>query len=290
VIGALLARRNVKLGRGDRRGAFRAAVASFALFMGNWLLGNNHVGPLSIEIERSFGAIGVGLFLSGLVWLTYLGIEPYIRRFSADTLIGWQRLIAGNWRDPRVGRDIMIGVSVGVAMTLVYAVHNLLPPVFGQPEPMPAMPDPTLLISARYAIARMFAQVQDAMSSAMLGLGGLVALRIWLKNRWVAAAVAVICYAGVVMNGMFSPGSPLADVVLGLVITAGFVGVMGWSGLLTAIATLATHFVLLRAPLTTDLSSWRATPSLVFVGTILVLGLGGCYIAARPGSPQRRVS
>jgi serine/threonine-protein kinase len=224
-----------------------------------------------------------------LVWLTYLGVEPYIRRFSADALIGWQRLIAGNWRDPRVGRDIMIGVSVGVAMTLVYAVHNLLPPLMGQPEPMPATPDPTVLISARYAIARVFAQVQDALSSSMLGLGGVVALRIWLKNRWVAAAVAVICYAGVVMNGMFSPGSPQADVLLGVIITAGFVAVLGWAGLLTAIATLATHFILLRAPLTTDRSSGRATPPLVFVGAVLLFGLGGCYIAARRPATRSQV-
>ena len=232
----------------------------------------------------------MGLFLSGLVWITYLGIEPYIRRFSADALIGWQRLLAGNWRDPRVGRDVMIGVAAGTAMTLAYAVHNLLPPLMGQPEPMPAMPDPTVMLSARYAVARILAEVQDAMSSAMLGLGGFVALRIWLKNRWLAAAVAVICYAGVVMNGMFSPGSPAADVIVGLVITAAFVGVIGWAGLLTAIATLATHFMLLRAPLTTDLSSWRSTPTFVFMGTILLLGLGGCYLAARPHAPLTRAS
>ena len=91
------------------------------------------------------------------------------------------------------------------------------------------------------------------------------------------------------MNGMFSPGSPQVDVVLGLVITASFVGVLGWAGLLTAIATLATHFILLRAPLTTDFSSWRSTPSLVFVGTVLLLGLGGCYIAARPPLTRSRV-
>ena len=71
------------------------------------------------------------------MWLAYLGVEPYVRRFSADALIGWSRLVAGNWRDPRVGRDVMIGVAVGVAMTVVFAVHNLLPPLFGQPEPMP---------------------------------------------------------------------------------------------------------------------------------------------------------
>jgi hypothetical protein len=58
--------------------------------------------------------------------------------------------------------------------------------------------------------------------------------------------------------------------------------VLGWAGLLTAISTLATHFILMRAPLTADLSSWRAPTGFVFLGAVLLLGLGGCYIAARP--------
>jgi len=83
---------------------------------------------------------------------------------------------------------------------------------------------------------------------------------------------------------MFSPGAPMLDLALGATITAAFVGVLGWAGLLTAVATLATHFILLRAPLTTDFSSWRAGPGLVFLGVVLLFGLGGCYLASRaPG-------
>ena len=282
LVGALLARRNLKSGRGDRRGALRAAGAVFLLLMGAWFLGNNHTGSLTIEVERMFGAAGNALFNAAVVWLAYLGVEPYIRRFSADALIGWSRLLAGNWRDPRVGRDVAIGVVVGLALTLVFAVHNLVPPLFGQPEPMPAIPDPTPLISVRYVLARIFLQVQDALTSAMLGLGGLVALRIWVKNRLAAAALAVILYVGVVMNGMFSPGSPAADLAIGLIITTTFVGVLGWAGLLTAIATLATHFMLMRAPLTADVSSWRAPTGYAFLGAVLLMGLAGCYLAARP--------
>ena len=290
LVGAVLARRNVKLGRGDRRGAFRAATAVFVLLVGAWFLGNNHVGPLGIEVDRFFAAVGGALFNAALVWLAYLGVEPYVRRFSADALIGWSRLLAGNWRDPRVGRDVMIGVAVGVAMTLAFAVHNLLPPLFGRPEPMPSMPDPNVMLSVRYAVARMLQQLQDAMTSAMLALGGFVALRIWLKNRWLAAAAAIVCYASAVINGMFSPGSPVADLVVGILITAMFVAVLGWAGLLTAIATLSTHFILLRAPLTMDVSSWRAPASFVFLGTVLLIGLAGCYLAARPAPGVERRS
>jgi serine/threonine-protein kinase len=289
VLAALLARRNVKLGRGDRRGAFRAASAAFLLLIGAWVLGNYRVGVLAIEVDRFFAAVGEALFQSAVLWLSYLGVEPYVRRFSADSLIGWSRLISGSWRDPRVGRDIMIGVAVGVAMTLAYSVHNLIPPMFGRPEPMPIGVDSALLVSAQFALAKVLKQLQDATTSAMLGLGGLVALRIWLRNRWVAAAAAVICYTGVVVNGMFSPGTPALDLAIGALITASFVGVLGWGGLLTAIAALSTHFILLGAPMTTDFGSWRAGSGFVFLGSVLLLGLGSCYLATRPSSERRTI-
>ena len=282
--GALLARRNVTLGRGDRRGAFRAAVAVFGLLMGAWLLGSNHVASVNGETSRFFAAIGGALFNATLVWLTYLGLEPYVRRFSPDSLIGWSRLVAGGWRDSRVGRDVAIGVLAGLAMTLVFAAHNLIPPLLGRPEPMPVLSDPSVLFSTRLALARVLAQLQNALTSAMLGVGGFVALRILLKNRWLAAATAALIYAPVVLAGMFSPGDPIIDLVSGSIIVILFVAVIVGPGLLATIATLATHFLLLRAPLTTDMSSWRASTGLVFIAVILALGVGGCYFAARPGA------
>ena len=282
LLGALLARRNVKAGRGDRRGAFRAAAAVFLFLLAAWFLGNNHVDAFDREIARFFSAMGKALFEASVVWLAYLGLEPYVRRFSPDSLIAWTRLLAGGWRDPRVGRDVMIGVAAGLAMTVVFAIHNLLPPLFGQPEPMPVPSDPTLLLSTRYVLASILTQLQDAMTSGMLGIGGYVAFRILLKRRWAAMLAALVCYAGVVINGMFTPASPAIDLALGLLITAGFVFVVARAGLLATVAALATHFILLRAPLTTAFSSWQGTPTLVVLGTILTAGLGGCYLASRP--------
>ena len=79
----------------------------FVVSLASWLLGASHVGVPGPDTLRFFGAIGRALFDAGLLWLTYLGLEPYVRRHSPDSLIGWTRLIAGSWRDPRVGRDVM---------------------------------------------------------------------------------------------------------------------------------------------------------------------------------------
>jgi hypothetical protein len=175
----------------------------------------------------------------------------------------------------------MIGVAAGLFMTTVFAAHNLIPPLFGQPEPMPVNSDPASVASARVALAALAGDVQNALTSAMLGIGGFVAFRIVTRRVWAAALIAIAVFAPVVINGMFSPASPFVDLALGLIITATFVAVIGWAGLLATIATLATHFVLLRAPLTTDLSAWWATTGLIYLSAVLMLGLAGSYLAAR---------
>jgi hypothetical protein len=284
LVSALLARRNVKLGRGDRRGAFRAAAVVFFLIIFAWVLGERHITGLGAELDRFFTRVGIALFNAGLLWLSYLGLEPYVRRVSPGSLIGWTRLVAGGWRDPRVGRDVMIGVAAGLLMTVVFALHNLLPPLFGQPEPMPVDVQPGSLASVRLALAALLNHLQNALTSGMLGIAGFVAFRILTKRRWAAAVIATVMFAAVVINGMFSPGPPWIALVLGVTITIIFVIVIGWAGLLATIAALTTHFILLRAPLTTDFSVWWASTGLLYLLSVLALGLGGCYLAARPAA------
>ena len=65
--GALLARRNLRLGRGDRRGAFRLALYMFSLVMLHWFFGAHHVLG-SKEVDVLFGALSIAAF-SYLHWL-----------------------------------------------------------------------------------------------------------------------------------------------------------------------------------------------------------------------------
>ena len=82
-----------------------------------------------------------------------------------------------------------------------------------------------------------------------------------------------------VIQGMFSPGTPLLDLAIGIGIIAIYTAVILRWGLLATIVALFTHFVLLRAPLTTDLNSWRATAGLTYTMTLAGLGLLGAWLA-----------
>ena len=56
----------------------------------------------------------VALFRAALCGIAYVAAEPIIRRQWPDLLISWARITNGKWNDPRVGRDVLIGVLVGV--------------------------------------------------------------------------------------------------------------------------------------------------------------------------------
>ena len=53
-----------------------------------------------------------------ILWMLYLALEPYGRRFWPDGLLGWTRLLSGHVRDPRIGREILIGCVFGGALML----------------------------------------------------------------------------------------------------------------------------------------------------------------------------
>jgi hypothetical protein len=279
VAGAILARHNVKLQRGDRVGAFRAASIIFVTSLMAWALASTHVASTVTEISRIFQAIGSGLLDAAILWLTYLGLEPYVRRTSPDSLIGWTRLIGGRWNDPHVGRDVIIGVSAGLLMTLLFPLYYLLPPLVGWPEPIPVLPDLRPFLGVRQVLGGLVLQANNAISSAMLGTVGLASFVILLKRRALAVGAAILVFTPVAVSGMFNPGYPMLALAIGAALIVILVVVIVRVGLLGAIAALATHFILLRAPLTTSLALWWAPIGVWYIGAVAALGFGACYIA-----------
>jgi predicted Ser/Thr protein kinase len=96
---ALLARRNYVRGRGDRRGAFRLAYVVFATLIGLWLCRAHIVLTLGM-LGLFVLAISTALFFSGLFWILYLSLEPYVRRHWPQTLVSWNRLLMVNCAIP----------------------------------------------------------------------------------------------------------------------------------------------------------------------------------------------
>jgi serine/threonine-protein kinase len=116
---AYFMRRNIVLARSDRRGAARLAkVMGGVTFVASLLIAS---AAIDHRVFGSLhGAAAVALFAAAFCWAFYMAIEPFVRRQWPRVLIGWSRLMAGEWRDPQVGREIFLGSLAAVATAVMY--------------------------------------------------------------------------------------------------------------------------------------------------------------------------
>jgi len=136
LLGAWLARRNVRAGRGDTKRASRVASGAFVLRLLVWLLSGHHtLGSLT---EQLTAVLAWGLYDFVFVWISYVAIEPSVRRRWPRVLTSWMRLLDGRIDDARVGRELLIGCLVGTAISLAVAGHQAAPAWLGAP---PGRPD-----------------------------------------------------------------------------------------------------------------------------------------------------
>ncbi len=113
-----LARSNLRAGRGDLRGATRISLFCLAVWLIAWTIGASHYQSLDTERARLFTFLGVALFQVTGLFLLYVSLEPYVRRFSPGILMSWSRVLTGQIVDPLVGKDTLVGVVVGVGIML----------------------------------------------------------------------------------------------------------------------------------------------------------------------------
>jgi len=85
-----------------------------------WFFKAHHVAS---DAEQGLieNALAKAAFLCLVYWLIYLALEPWVRRYWPQTMITWSRVLAGKWRDPLVGRDLLFGTLFGIAYALLIA-------------------------------------------------------------------------------------------------------------------------------------------------------------------------
>src|SRR6185295_4768495 len=129
---ALLARRNLRLGRGDRRGATRVASLYFAVRMLVWLFTEHHNGLAGHEFDLFLVSLSFSLFFASFMWVLYVALEPFVRKRWPMWIISWSRLLAGDFRDPLIGRDVLVGAVAGLGMSLIVVLAYVFPRWIGQ--------------------------------------------------------------------------------------------------------------------------------------------------------------
>jgi serine/threonine-protein kinase len=270
--GVLLALRNYARGRGDRRGAFRLGAFVFASHLLQWACQTHLVGG-----SDGFGvflvAVGNALYSAAAVWAVYLAMEPYVRRHWPQTIISWSRLLVGRLRDPLLGRDLLIGVLLGIVWLVIVQVSYLVITQLGGP---PTLGRTEYLRGSRHILGAVVGQIATSVQGALLFFFVLFLFRVLLRRSWLAAAAFVALFAAsrVLGNEYAVVQIPTSIAIFGI---AAFAVVR--FGLVALAAGLFTVDVIISAPMTASPTSWYAGATAFVYLSVLGLAAWGFYTA-----------
>jgi serine/threonine-protein kinase len=285
LIGAiLLARHNVRIGRADRRGAMRVALFAICTELTSWVLGYHHVPDVRAEM-LSFSAVAAdAVFLGTLFWIIYAALEPYARRFWPDMLLGWSRLVAGRLRDPRVGRDVLLGLVFGVTWFGLDLARRLLPQLLGYPASVPRLGnDLNTLVNATQTFSSWAVIILQELQMAFGVVLLFVVLRLVTRRASlaVAAGMVIIFYW---WSSFLLTSAWWTELTYEIIVVVLFTIVTIRFGLLAAAVARIVLGLCETIPFTLHVSHWSATPSNWTLGGIIALALFGFY-ASRAGQP-----
>ena len=270
---AFLARSNLRQGRGDRKGAFRLAQFIFTAGILSWAVTAHHTGdPAYWVLNSLLQAIGRALFAGAFFWLLYIALEPYFRRRLPELMIGWARLMEGRVRDPRVGRDILLGAFAGGSLALLRHVVNALPTWFafqGQTTmPLPFSIDSRdLQIIGANPLDYLVTVHIQALGMAFIPISLYFVFRLALRKPALAAAGLLV------METLLNLGreNPWLEFPQAILTAAVIVWVVTRFGLLAAISMRYFGLWLEFIPPSFDFAGWYAAFSMPALILLLLL-------------------
>jgi hypothetical protein len=279
-----LARRHLRTNRADRRAAARLGIGYMIVFGVGWILGGHHSSDLMIETQQFFKMAAVCAFNAGALWVLYLAVEPYGRRFWPDGLLGWTRLFSGHVRDSRVGHDVLIGCALGGVLLLIDMLRYVGPTLVGIPSAMPGLGFSLGgLVSAGLLVQDWVQEGFNSVQSALVIVFAFVALRLLVRRTWLAVAIGVVLVA-FASSGSIAPGGSLAVDALFAVLSISLITFAIFRfGLLVTAVTLLVDNIPSSIPFVAS-PAWASTPGYLSIALVAALCCFGFY-AARGGQP-----
>jgi len=282
---SLVARHNLRVSRADRRGAGRLASAYLALVVVSWIVNSHHVTHAGMEFNNFLKAAAVITLQCGLLWVLYIALEPYGRRFWPDGLLGWSRLLSGHVLDPRIGRDILIGAAFGGLLMLCDLFRTMSPLLIGKP---PGIPTVGAEVESMNGLGDLYGTWVDllfsSLETALFFVMILVVARLVLRRTWLAVGVAVL------IEIIVSGGGVPAGGVWWLYYLTQFIAIALINFAIFRYGLLVTALMIIidnipsSVPIVTNGPSWASMPGLLSVA--LVVGIAGFgFYAARAGQP-----
>ena len=279
-LAVLLARWNWVRGKGDRRGAMHLASLIFILHMLLWAF-QTHVASAGDFLYLLFVSIATSLLWGGAVWILYLALEPYVRRYWPQAIVSWTRALSGRWRDPLVGRDVLYGAILGVLICDLYGARNYLQGRLGAP---PAFFSTEYLASARTAIGAWFTQFPGSISATLLVFMLLFVFRVLLRKAWLGAIGFVLFWT--TLQAVSSNYPAVEWPMQALVYTAVAAAAIRY-GLVAQVVGLFVADMALNVPVTLNPSEWYFPAAMLAMASVAGLAVWGFYTSLAGETPWK---
>jgi hypothetical protein len=283
IAAVFLARRNLRQGRSDTKGAFKISIFVFLMGLAGNLLIADHIPDLTKEIPLLLKMAAYSLLAAVTIGLIYLALEPYVRRRWPSLIISWNRLLVGDWRDPMVGRDILVGGMLGLGHTAAIYVSVLLAIWTGGRAVPNAGLDISYLEGVRHLWANFFIFLPSGVFAQFLFLLLLILLVTLFRKQWLATAVFWILLFSV-ESLAFRRGAHWTDLLgTALISTITIVGIARF-GLLAMISRALFFELSFHNAITSDFSSWYFGNTIFAAVVLLGLAVYGFYtsLAGQP--------
>jgi hypothetical protein len=195
-------------------------------------------------------------------------------------MITWNRLLAGGLRDPLLGRDVLVGLTCGLASGLLYKCHELVAMRLGETPSIQVFL--FSLLGVRQALATLVVALADSVISVLIWFVLLLLLRLLLRREWLAAAAFVLLYG--ILGALLATAAPILS---GLSTAAGIsilVFVMLRFGLVALFASAFAYEATIMFPITSDFAAWYSGTSLFALLTLAAIAAYACHsaLAGRP--------
>ena len=279
----LLAVRNLRLGRGDRKGALRLAIFVFLLTLVSRLLSAHHV-PTFAEFSVVLNSLQDAAFAGGFFWVVYIALEPFVRRRWPHRIISWTRLLAGDIRDPLVGRDLLIGFIFGMGILVwqltLFFLYGRVTGTMRQPDFEPGV--------VNLGFANFVEGFASQLSSPLVFGFQLVVFVLLMALLFRRDRIAFVL-GGFVFTASLSLlwGGELFDWLTASGTGALVVFALYRYGLLAMLATIFSTHIYVQFPVSAHIASWHATSFLL--GLIIFMAIAVyAFRASLAGQPLLR--
>jgi predicted Ser/Thr protein kinase len=273
------ARYNLRLGRGDTRGALRLGLFALCVCLASWVVGGTHVANAR-EADMFILAVMRAVFAGASLALTYISFEPFVRRRWPQTIVSWSRVLVGGFRDPLVGRDVLLGTAIGVFLGLIQAFGSLLYRILGI-RAVGVSTEPITLLGGRHLGGQFLFLIADSLSKSLGILFLIFLLRTLLRKQWLTAGVIILALASMQATNAINPfiGWPVNIVFFALMVMT-----LMRFGLLALVLSIFVSIFIGQFPLGTDFSVWYSADIVFTFLVVIGLAVFG-YRTALAGHP-----